>query len=204
VRKLVGLIQAAAERGARLTGRMLSFARRDDTRTEVSDVASALQAAAELLYSTLGPGYELRLEASEALPLAHGDSAELETVIVNLVINARDAMPGGGTVVVRPRRETVSAPGASHPTGLRAGEYIRIEVEDNGTGMDADTLARASEAFFTTKAAGKGTGLGLAMARSFAEHAGGGLRIESEPGHGTTVTLWIAAVRHDGAPLTGR
>ena len=193
VRRIVGLIHATAERGGRLTRRMLTFARRDDTTTDAFDIAKALDAAAELLGSTLGPGYELKLRRCPDLPAARGDRAEFETVIINLVINARDAMPDGGVVTVTPGHETVPTPGADHAPGLKPGRYVRVDVADHGVGMDAKTLARVGEAFFTTKAPGKGTGLGLAMARTFAEQAGGVMRILSEPGRGTTVTLWIAA-----------
>jgi two-component system NtrC family sensor kinase len=193
VRRIVGLIGAAAERGGRLTARMLDFARRDDTRTESVDIREALETVTALLGHTLGAGYRVALHLPARLPLARGDRSEFETVIVNLVVNSRDAMPNGGTVTITAREEMIPVPGPTHAPGMEPGHYLRIAVSDHGTGMDPDTLARVGEAFFTTKPPGKGTGLGLAMARGFAEHAGGALRIDSELGRGTTVTLWLSA-----------
>lgn len=190
VRRIAGLIDGAAERGARLTARMLAFARRDEGQTDIVDVGQALDAVAELLENTLGSGYAVRLERPEKLPVARGDRAEFETVLVNLVLNARDAMPGGGTVAIRAAEEIVAEAGLA--PGLQPGSYVRIAVEDHGTGMDPETLARVGEAFFTTKEPGRGTGLGLAMAKGFAERAGGSMKIQSELGHGTTVALWMA------------
>jgi len=192
IRRIAGLIEAAAERGLRLTERMLGFARRDETRSEVVDVAEALQAVTDLLGQTIGSGYRVAFEASRPLPPGRGDRAEFETVIVNLVLNARDAMPDGGSVFIAAHEEVIETDDPGHRPGPGPGRYVRIRVADHGMGMDPDVLARVGEAFFTTKEPGKGTGLGLAMARGFAESAGGTLRIESERGRGTTVTLWVA------------
>src|SRR6185437_1575585 len=114
------------------------------------------------------------------------DRGQLETVLVNLAANARDAMPNGGTLTL-----SASTSGDQVPMLLAAGEYLRIAVTDTGTGMDSATLARVTEPFYTTKPAGKGTGLGLAMAKSVVEQAGGVLLIDSREGHGTTVSLWL-------------
>jgi two-component system, NtrC family, sensor kinase len=108
------------------------------------------------------------------------------------VLNARDAMPDGGSVFIAAHEEVIETDDPRHRPGPGPGRYVRIRVADHGMGMDPDVLARVGEAFFTTKEPGKGTGLGLAMARGFAESAGGTLRIESERGRGTTVTLWVA------------
>jgi len=193
IRRVAGLIEATAERGLRLTERMLGFARRDEIRSEVVDVVEALQAVADLLGQTLGSGYRVVFETSDPLPPGRGDRAELETVVVNLVVNARDAMPEGGTVSIAATEETIPADGSGHASGLAPGRYVRISVSDHGTGIEPAILARVGEAFFTTKEPGKGTGLGLAMARGFAASVGGTLRIHSEPGRGTTVLVWIAA-----------
>jgi signal transduction histidine kinase len=203
VRRIVGLIEAAADRGARLTGRMLAFARREDARTDVVDVADALRSVADLLGHTLGSGLTVGLDLPETLPPGRGDRTEFETVVVNLVINARDAMPDGGTVTILAREETIAVPGPTHAAGLQPGHYLRVAVLDQGTGMDPETLARVGEAFFTTKEPGKGTGLGLAMARGFAEQAGGALRIDSERGRGTTVTLWLPVATAGSIPEPG-
>jgi CheY-like chemotaxis protein len=138
---------------------------------------------------TLGAAIAVSLEVSPNSPSLLADRAQLETVLVNLASNARDAMPAGGHLTLCARSETIS--GDHHPARLRPGAYLRLEVRDNGTGMDPATLARASEPFFTTKPEGKGTGLGLAMARGFAEQSGGGLAIESVLGVGTAVILWL-------------
>jgi two-component system NtrC family sensor kinase len=190
IRRITGLILAAAERGGRLTSRMLAFARREDARTEVFAVGDAMRGVCELLEGTLGSATRLTWSLTDGLALARGDQAEFESVIVNLVVNARDAMPGGGTVTVTAEPVAVAE---DEVEGLEAGSYARITVADEGTGMDEATLARAGEAFFTTKEPGKGTGLGLAMAIAFAKQAGGTLTIASAPGEGTTVIFWLAA-----------
>jgi len=128
-------------------------------------------------------------EIAADLPLARGERAEFETVIVNLVTNARDALPAGGAI-------RISAARGLHPAaGTDATEErLRVAVADTGVGMPPEVLARAGEPFFTTKAEGRGTGLGLAMARRFAEQDGGALEIASRPGEGTVVTLWLGAM----------
>jgi signal transduction histidine kinase len=189
VRRIASLLAEAAERGARMTGRMLDFARLDETRTEVVDPAEAVGAVADLLAHTLGSGYRVAVERDEGLPRVRGDRAEFETAVINLVLNGRDAMPDGGTVTIEARAEAL----AQAEGGLEPGPYVRIAVKDHGTGMDADTLARVGEAFFTTKDPGKGTGLGLVMARGLAERSGGALAIDSAPGRGTTVTIRLPA-----------
>jgi two-component system, NtrC family, sensor kinase len=202
VRRIVELIDAAADRGGRLTKRMLHFARREDARTELVDIREALDSVTGLLGHTLGAGFRVTLDMPDGLPPAKGDRSEFETVIVNLVVNARDAMPNGGLITISTREEIIAVAGPSHAPGLEPGRFVRVAVSDHGIGMDPDTLARVGEAFFTTKPPGKGTGLGLAMARGFAEHAGGALRIDSEVGRGTTVTIWLAiyARANDTAP----
>jgi signal transduction histidine kinase len=134
----------------------------------------------------------VRVEAAPGLPQVLADRGELETVLVNLATNARDAMPQGGTLTLAAAAETVTAADdAPRPAALRPGRYVRLSATDTGTGMDAETLARAAEPFFSTKPEGEGTGLGLASARDFAEQSGGAFAVASEPGRGTTVTLWL-------------
>jgi len=128
------------------------------------------------------------------------DRGQLETALVNLATNARDAMPGGGRIVLAAAAETV-AEGSRHPAGLAPGDYVRISVADTGAGMDTDVLARAAEPFFTTKPPGQGTGLGLAMVRGFTEQAGGGSLIASVVGKGTTVDIWLPAAADPAAPV---
>lgn len=196
VRRLTGAILSAVERGIAITRRLLVFARSGELRAAPIDAAALLSEMQEILGHSLGGAIALRIEAAAGLPPMLADKGELETVLINLAANARDAMPGGGTLSLTAAPETVaSVDGARHPPSLKPGRYLRLCVADTGSGMDATTLARAGEPFFTTKPAGKGTGLGLPMAQGFAEQSGGGLRIESAPGQGTTVTLWLPVAR---------
>lgn len=184
VERLAGLMVDAAERGATVTRRLLSFARRGELRPEpvmVADVLSNVCAA-------LGPQVRVETESQPGLAPVLADREQLETVLLTLAGNARDAMAGGGTgatVRMRAMRDD------NAPAGLPTRCYVRIEVEDSGPGMDAETLAHATEPFFSTKPRGRGTGLGLAMARGFAEQSGGQLQLRSVPGQGTTVALWL-------------
>ena len=181
VARLAQMGLEATGRGASVTRRLLAFSRRDALRAEAVDIAALFRELREVLVHTLGAGIAVELDVAPRLPPILADRGQLETVLVNLATNARDAMPQGGVL------RFVAAP------EQRAGVPPRvcIQVTDSGTGMDAATLARASEPFFTTKPVGKGTGLGLAMARGFAEQSNGGFRIESRPGQGTTVALWL-------------
>jgi two-component system NtrC family sensor kinase len=199
VRRIAAMIRDATERGARLTGRMLAFARGDQARTDTSDVGRCLDTIRDLLGQTLGAGYSVRIERPALLPIVAADRSEFETVLVNLVINARDAMPDGGDVVISASLEQAMRDGDAESATV---DLVRIAVKDTGVGMDGAVLARAAEAFFTTKAPGKGTGLGLAMARAFAESNGGDLVIESEPGRGTVVAIRLpaASTGHHGVP----
>ena len=176
---------STAERGARLIARMLAFASREKSRTEFFDPREALVEIGELLRETIGSGYRVSLAVPEKLPRAKANRSEFETAIVNLVLNARDAMPAGGAVEIS---ASVEQPIGSGPD-LPQGRFVVVTVADAGSGMDAETLARAGEPFFTTKATDKGTGLGLATVRAFAEQAGGSLTIDSALGEGTTIRL---------------
>jgi len=201
VRQLARMLTQAAERGASITRRLLAFARRSDLRAEPMDAAGLLTSLRELLDHTLGGGIEVRVQASLALPPLLADKGQLETVLVNLATNARDAMSGTGTLTLTAEAETVLRGEPLWPQGttLRPGRYLRLSVADTGSGMDAATLARATEPFFTTKPVGQGTGLGLSMAKGFAEQSGGALRIESERSQGTTISLWFP-VAEDRSP----
>ena len=203
-RRMLDAIGEAARRGGSITRRLLGFARRGELRIERVATAAVLTDLQEVLTHTLNrPGLDVRVEAEGGLPPVLADRGELETVLVNLATNARDAMPGGGRLTFSARMEVI-AEQSPHQAGLRPGVYIRLEAEDTGVGMSPETLSRASEPFFTTKPEGKGTGLGLAMARDFALQAGGGFALVSELGQGTTVTLWLPSA--DGQPMetTGR
>ena len=140
----------------------------------------------DLLGRTLGPQIDLQLHKPEGLPPAQVDANQVELAILNLAINARDAMPNGGTI-----RISVDQDGRRMPMGLLQGRYLRVQVADTGSGMDAITLKKAVEPFFSTKSIGKGTGLGLSMVHGLAVQLGGALELSSEIGTGTTVTLWL-------------
>lgn len=190
VQSAATMILKVVERGAALTRRMLDYARHDDQATEFP-AGDALAGVAELLSHSLGVQHHLRLALpGGALPHVRAVKAEFETVIINLVVNARDAMPNGGEIVLGATVTATPPPGMAQD---RAGPWLRVQVTDTGRGMDAETLARAGEAFFTTKPRGEGTGLGLSMARGYAGRAGGQLDLSSRPGQGTVVTLWLPA-----------
>jgi CheY-like chemotaxis protein len=144
----------------------------------------------EVLAHTLGTTIMVLTDILADVPPLTADQAQLETAMINLGTNARDAMPNGGTLILAAKAEYVAA-GDQHPAGLEPGDYVRLSVADDGIGMDPATLTRVSEPFFTTKPQGQGTGLGVAMVKGFAEQSGGGLLIVSAPGAGTTVTIWL-------------
>ena len=202
VRRLSARILEAAGRGGSLSRRLLAFARRDALSAEPLDAAALFNSLADLLRHTLGSRVVLRAEAMPDLPRLAADKAQLETVLVNLASNARDAMPDGGSLTLGADSDAVAQDRDDPP--LKAGRYIRISMADTGTGMDAATLARATEPFFTTKPKGKGTGLGLSMAKGFAEQSGGAFAITSQPGLGTTVTLWLPQTDAPLAVTPGR
>jgi PAS domain S-box-containing protein len=189
---------SATSRGGIITRRLLGFAGRAAFIAEVLDPALVLDALHDVLAHALGGRITVRLDLEPLLPRIVADKNELETALINLATNARDAMPDGGTITLTARAETVAAT-ERHPANLAPGLYVRIMMRDGGIGMDAVTMARAVEPFFTTKAVGAGTGLGLSMAKGFAEQSGGDLMIESSLGAGTTVTLWLPATAPDAA-----
>jgi PAS domain S-box-containing protein len=203
VEKIAQMIEDSSLRGAAVTRRLLALARRDDLCAEPIDVGYLLADIRELLAQTLGDGIEVRVALGEDLPPALADRSQLETVLVNLANNGRDAMKGAGLLTIAAEMVKV-APG--RPGGetagvdLPPGAYIRFRVTDNGEGMDKATLRRATEPFFTTKERGKGTGLGLSMARGFAEQSGGALVVASEPGRGTEVTFWLPVASCEQEP----
>jgi PAS domain S-box-containing protein len=197
------MVLDAARRGAAITSRLLAFSRRGDLRAENVDAAALLSDMAEVLTHTLGGSVVCAVDVVPGLPPLFADRGQLETVLVNLATNARDAMPSGGTLTLHADTEVASA-GLPHPAGLPPGVYVRIVVGDTGTGMDRGVLARVTEPFFTTKEPGKGTGLGLAMAKGFVEQSGGSLSIESTLGQGTRVILWLPAATAPTDAAAGR
>jgi signal transduction histidine kinase len=190
VQRLACMIEESTRRGESITRRLLTFSRRDPLRAEPLDIREMLAGLREVLAATLGSRIRVVVHASRHLPTLLADRGQLETVLVNLATNARDAMPQGGTLTLSADVEELLAPRGP----LAPGSYVRLAASDTGEGMDAETLARASDAFFTTKALGQGTGLGLTMARSFAQGSRGHLEIDSAPGRGTTVSIWLPVV----------
>ncbi len=189
-RLIDGALQSA-ERARLLVSRLLGFARRQALETRPTDICQLLTGVQDLIRSSIGPAIALRIECPEHLPSATTDPNQLELAILNLCVNARDAMPDGGTLTIAARQVTFDNQNAG---GLGPGEYICIEVADTGTGMDAETLARAIEPFYSTKEVGKGTGLGLSMIHGLAGQLGGAFWLTSEVGHGTQAHLYLPAV----------
>jgi PAS domain S-box-containing protein len=194
VGRLIRVIGDAAARGASITRRMLVLARQGDLRAEPVDAEALLAGMREVFAYTMGADIDVRTEVEPRLPRLLADKAQLETALVNLGTNARDAMPGGGTLRLAAGMEAVNAASEPHPAGLASGVYVRLSVADDGSGMTNATLAHIGEPFFTTKEVGKGTGLGLSMVKGFAEQSGGGFAIESAIGAGTRATLWLPVV----------
>ena len=172
IARLVDNALQGAERGAALTQRMLAFARRQDLNPEPVDVPGLVRGMADLLQRSIGPMVQIETRFPLGLPHAKVDANQLELALLNLVVNARDAMPDGGVITVAARERTV-APGC--PSGLSPGSYICLSVTDTGQGMDEATIARALEPFYTTKGVGQGTGLGLPMVHGLAAQSGGRL-----------------------------
>ena len=191
VRRIAAMVREAAGRGGAVTRRLLAFSRRADLRAEPLNAQDLLRGMQEVLAYTLGGGITVDLEVEVRLPPLLADKGQIETVLVNLAANARDAMAGQGTITLSAVAALVSGEDGEGLPQLAPGAYIRLSVHDAGVGMSPEVLARASEPFFTTKPRGKGTGLGLAMARGFAEQSGGAFALESELGRGTTVSLWL-------------
>ena len=172
----------AAQRGATLTQRMLAFARKQELLIEPVDLLPSVRETVELLGRTIGGGVRIKTVLPPDLPAVMADRAQLELALINLVVNARDAMPEGGEIVI--------AGEAADELGRAS---VRLSVSDEGEGMDAQTLARAVEPFFTTKGVGKGTGLGLSMVQGMVEQCGGRLALQSAPGAGTRAEIWLPA-----------
>ena len=182
--RLVDGALQGAERGASLTQRLLAFARQQDLRAVAVDLRSLIQGMGDLLQRSLGPRVALRLDIPEGLPPARIDANQLELAILNLAINARDAMEDSGAIDIRVARYR-----ASGDPALKSGDYLKLSVIDTGKGMTPDILKKAIEPFFSSKPLGKGTGLGLSMVHGLAVQLGGALQLSSTVGKGTTATL---------------
>jgi PAS domain S-box-containing protein len=184
-RLINGALQGA-QRGAALTQRLLAFARRQDLKVEPTNLADLIRAAADLIEHSAGAQIEVRLDLPADIPLTLVDASQIELAVLNLVVNARDAMPNGGVLSIAV--DHLKAPPAAE---LSAGHYVRLIVSDTGYGMDTETLRKATEPFFSTKELGKGTGLGLSMVHGLAVQLNGALRLRSQVGLGTKAELWL-------------
>ena len=187
--RMINHAQQAAERARILVNRLLSFARRQHLEVQVVDIVGLIEGMQDLLSRTTGAGIEIELAAEEGLRPVKIDPNQFELALLNLVVNARDAMPAGGQLMIEVRREDSSA--APGYASLAEGPYVVVTVSDTGTGMDAATLEKAVEPFYSTKERGKGTGLGLSMVHGMAAQTGGALILESEVGKGTRASVWL-------------
>lgn len=188
IERLLDNAMQGAQRGAALTQRMLAFARRQELHVQPVDLIELARGMRDLLQRSVGPQIAIETRFPLALDNVQADANRLETALLNLAMNARDAMPLGGTLTIAARNE--DAPGDA---SLPAGRYVRLTIQDTGEGMDRATLTRATEPFFTTKGIGKGTGLGLSTVQGMTEQLGGKLVLYSRPGEGTSIELWLPA-----------
>jgi signal transduction histidine kinase/ActR/RegA family two-component response regulator len=195
--RLIGSALQAAERAATLTQRLLAFARRQALKPQPVDVGALIEGMSDLLSRSIGPTIAIALELPRHLPPVRVDPNQLELALLNLAINARDAMPGGGKLTIT-AGSTVADD--RNILGLEPGQYVRVSATDTGIGMDKATLARATEPFFSTKGVGKGTGLGLSMIHGLAAQSGGTLRIASTPGQGTSIDIWLPTTDGEVVP----
>jgi len=199
--RLLAAALRAADRGAALTQRMLAIGRRQYLRIEPVSIAALLEGMGELLARAIAPPVAVRIEAARNLPPAYADSNQIELLVLNLVVNARDAMPEGGVITIAATLERFDE-AQSEAADMPPGRYVRVSVRDTGIGMDPETKARAFEPFYTTKPPGHGSGLGLSMVQGVALQSGGSVSIESEPGQGTSVSVWLPCDR--AAPAAPR
>ena len=187
-RRVLGMTKRAAEQGSELVRRLLAFARRQKLEPQAIEIAALRDAVSDLLTHTLGGLVSIDWEIADDPWNAFADQAQLELALVNLIINARDAMPNGGAVTISASNRQVAP---DEVDGLPSGDYVRIAVADTGTGISREDLGKVMEPFFTTKEVGKGSGLGLSMVYGFARQSNGAFAIESEIGKGTTAELWL-------------
>ncbi|HWT13716.1 MAG TPA: response regulator [Allosphingosinicella sp.] len=187
-KKILGMTRRAAEQGSELVGRLLAFARRQQLQPGPVDMDTLSATVTDLLAHTLGGLVKLEWQAEADIGHAYADSTQLELALMNLIINARDAMPHGGAITVSARNARA---GPGNALGLPAGDYVVLAVKDSGSGIAPDILEQVTEPFFTTKDIGEGTGLGLSMVYGFASQSGGAIDIDSKVGEGTTVEIWL-------------
>jgi signal transduction histidine kinase/CheY-like chemotaxis protein len=197
----MGQIRQAAEHAASLTRLLLTFARREVTRPQVLNVNNGITALEEILRRTLGEHVELSTSLSGDLWPVLADPGQLQQVLMNLAVNARDAMPGGGMLTIDTENITVDADSIAGGSKARPGRNVRLRVSDTGTGMTEDTIEHLFEPFFTTKETGAGTGLGLATVYGIVAQAEGSIRVYSQPGVGTTFSIVLPVTAEAAVPV---
>jgi signal transduction histidine kinase len=197
LRPIAEMTAKAAERGAELTSRLLVFARRQSLDPKAIDINAQIAEMDPLLRRTLGENIEIQVIGTPAIWQALVDPGQLESALLNLCINARDAMPDGGRLTIETANMVLDDTYNAHESEVETGAYVMVAVSDTGVGMDRTTIARAFEPFFTTKGAGKGSGLGLSMVYGFVRQSNGHIRIYSEPGQGTTVKIYLPRASTD-------
>lgn len=201
-RDLARMIVGAAERGAELTQRLLAFARRQSLSPRAVDINALLSGLGMMLDRVVGSAISLRIHAGRPLPLALVDAAQLEHTLLNLCVNARDAMPAGGSLDISTFAVVYDHDTQISGLTIPAGRYVQLQVRDTGCGISPENMSRIFEPFFSTKAEGKGSGLGLAMVYGFVRQSGGYILVESEPGKGACFTLYFpVATEHSAAPI---
>ena len=197
---LVEMIRTAGERGSELTSHLLAFARRQALEPKTIRPNKLIDGMRSLLRRTLGENIELAVEHAQGVAMVSVDPAQFESALLNLCINARDAMPGGGKLMIETANVILDENYAGQRPDVLPGAYVRVSISDTGTGMSGEDAARAFEPFFTTKPRGKGTGLGLSMVYGFVKQSGGHVGIYSELGHGTVVTLYLRQAQGSAEP----
>lgn len=197
LRRLLDGAMEGARRGATLTQRLLAFARKQELKAQATDVRSLVEDMMGLIRRSVGPMVRVELHAEGEVPVVDVDPNQLEMALLNLAVNARDAMIAGGVLTIGLTEQIVDL---DDQLGIRPGRYVVLSVRDTGEGMDPETLAKAVEPFFSTKGIGKGTGLGLSMVFGLAQQSGGALRLESAVSKGTTAKLWLPIARATSLP----
>jgi signal transduction histidine kinase len=192
-----------AERAAQLTQRLLAFSRRQPLNPRFLDINKLIVAISDLLTRTLGENIKLETISGAGLWKVEVDASEMESTLLNLALNARDAMPGGGKLTIETGNAYLDEEYCREHEGIVSGQYVLVAVSDSGAGMSAETIGRAFEPFFTTKEAGKGTGLGLSQVYGFMKQSGGHVKIYSEPGEGTTIKLYLPRREGDEVVVSG-
>ena len=202
--RFMAAASTSAQRAGELTHRLLAFARRQSLDIRPNDINRLVASMEDLLHRSLGELIELKCSLAPKLWTAFTDANQFESAVLNLAINARDAMSGGGRLTIETTNLHLGAAFASGPDNIDPGDYVVIAVSDTGCGMAPDVVAKAIEPFFTTKAVGEGTGLGLSMVYGFAKQSRGHLRIYSEVGHGTTIKLYLPRALQEAVVLKKR